>query len=552
MTDRQDPGPRTAVDRGRPPAGGHGPPSAGPPPARPPAAPAQPRSGRWQRLARHPAVELTLLAVLLVLATVSRRLGYLFSHAFWLDEGWVADSVRAPFHQLRLLTSSTPIGWTALLRLVPDVGPPERLRLLPVAFAVAAVVPAYLLGRRLGRVQAVAAGLAAAVAPSAIANDDLKQYTADVFVTLLLLWLGARVEAGWNEPARRGPQRLLVLCGACVAAVLVSHATVFVSAAVFGALALRCLAERAWGRLRQVVGLGLAVGAVEAAVFGVFLSVGDNAAMRRYWAYAFVPVSEGPGRAVSFVARHLADTLGRAGFGPWALAAVLVLGGLAALWRGRLPATALAVPVLLAELVVAGAAHRYPFLDERTSLFVTVLLTVCGGLGVGALVAWSFRRPATVPVGLAAAGLAAALLVPASRQAVRTPMPGSTLRQQVAFVLAHRQPGDVVVVGRNASFAFAYYWPDRPTFSPTQADTAVLFQVDYPGRPELVVTHQRGQPGAAAAVREASARTRSGRVWLVLAEAGDGGPVWGRAAPTARRANDGRLPMLMLTRAAAG
>jgi hypothetical protein len=92
---------------------------------------------------RHPAVDVALVAVLLVLATVSRRLGYLFSHSFWLDEGWVADSVRAPLHQLRLLTSSTPIGWTLLLRLVPEVGPPERLRLLPIAFAVAAVVPAY-------------------------------------------------------------------------------------------------------------------------------------------------------------------------------------------------------------------------------------------------------------------------------------------------------------------------------------------------------------------------------------------------------------------------
>jgi hypothetical protein len=195
--------------------------------------------------------------------------------------------------------------------------------------------------------------------------------------------------------------------------------------------------------------------------------------------------------------------------------------------------------------VVAGAAHRYPFLDERTSLFVTVLFTVCAGLGVGAVVAWSFRRPATVPVGLAAAGLAAALLVTASREAFRTPMPGSSLRQQVAFVLDHRRPGDVVVVGRNASFAFAYYWPDRPTFTPTLSNTAVLFQVDYPGRPELVITHQRGQPGAEAAIREASARTRSGRVWLVLAEAGDGGPTWGRAAPTAHKANNGRLPLLL-------
>jgi hypothetical protein len=86
-------------------------------------------------------VDPVLVLGLLVLAMLSRRFGYLFSHSFFLDEGWVADSVRAPLQQLRLLTSSTPIGWTLLLRLVPPVGPPERLRLLPIAFAVAAVVP---------------------------------------------------------------------------------------------------------------------------------------------------------------------------------------------------------------------------------------------------------------------------------------------------------------------------------------------------------------------------------------------------------------------------
>jgi hypothetical protein len=507
-------------------------------PAPPPHSPAEP-PGAWRRLARGRTADPALVAALLVVATLSRRLGYLFSHSFWLDEGWVADSVRAPLHQLRLLTSSTPIGWTLLLRLVPPVGPPERLRALPIAFAVAAVVPAYLLGRRLGRVQAIAAGLAAAVAPSALANDDLKQYTADVFVTLLLLSLAAWVESGWSE------RRLAVLCAACVPAVLVSHVTVFVSAALVGALALRCLAERRWERLRWVVGLGLAVALVEGVVYLVFLSVGDNAGMQRYWAPFFVPLSSGPRRAAAFLASHLAATLGRAGFGPWALAALLALVGLAALWRGRLPATALAVPLLLAELVAAGAAHRYPFLDERTSLFFTVLVTVCGGLGVGALLALALRRPLTVPLGLAVAGLAAALLLPASRAAVRTPMPGSSLRQQVAFVLAKRQPGDVVVVGRGASFAFAYYWPQRPTFVRTHTGSAVLFQVEYPDRPDLVVTHVRGQADADAAVRQARARTRSGRIWLVLAEAGDGGPIWPTAAPGAHRADGSRLPLLL-------
>ena len=54
------------------------------------------------------------------------------------------------------------------------------------------------------------------------------------------------------------------------------------------------------------------------------------------------------------------------------------------------------------------------------------------------------------------------------------------MRQQVDYVLGHRQPDDVVVVGWAASFPLAYYWPERPTFAPTTIPTAVLFQVQYP------------------------------------------------------------------------
>jgi hypothetical protein len=479
---------------------------------------ARPTPSRWW-------VDVALVAALLSVATVARRPGYLFSHAFWLDEGWVADSVRAPLHQLRLLTSSTPIGWTLLLRLVPDVGPPERLRFLPLLFGGLSVVAAYLLGRRLGRGAAVAAGLGAALAPTALRNHSLKQFSADAFVTLLLLWLTTRVEARWT----RG--RLAALCLVCVPALLVSHVTLFVSGAVLGALAVRSLVERRWERLGWLVGLGAGVAAAATAVYLTFAAAGDNDAMRRWWASWMVPVGDGLGPAVAVVAARFADVLGRVGFGPWPLAAAAVTAGLVSLWRSGLPATAVAVCLLAVELVLAGATQRYPFLNDRTSLFFTSLLTVCGALGVFAVLRWSARRPVTVPLGVVAAVTAGVLLVPAAYDQAMQPMPASTIRQQVSYVLAHRRPGDVIVVGPAASFAFGYYWPERPTFVPATVRTAVLFEVHYPGHDDLVVVHQRRRPELIhGAVREAAARSSSGRVWLLLAESGDGDPTWRQAS----------------------
>src|SRR6266568_3508799 len=151
---------------------------------------------------------------------------------------------------------------------------------------------------------------AVAVAPGMLYRRSLKQYTAEVFVALLLLWLGSRVEAQWS------PRRVVTLCLACVPAMLVSNTTVFVSAAVLGALALRELWRRDWLRLAWVLAGGAGVVAVEGLVYATFAAGGNNAGMRAFWAHAFVPLSAGPGRAAGFVVTASRLELARIGFGP--------------------------------------------------------------------------------------------------------------------------------------------------------------------------------------------------------------------------------------------
>ena len=109
----------------------------------------------------------------------------------------------------------------------------------------------------------------------------------------------------------------------------------------------------------------------------------------------------------------------------------------------------------------------------------------------------------------------AVLLVPGWVRAGRGDIPGEDVKAQVADVLARSRPGDAVLVTFAASFAFAYYWPDRPTFVPTTVNTAVSFMPTFPGRPELVLVHQ---PRSARAMVEGLDRGLSlgrGRVWVV-------------------------------------
>ncbi|HEY6790034.1 MAG TPA: hypothetical protein VI365_22270, partial [Trebonia sp.] len=132
-----------------------------------------------------------LVLALLVLAV--HNVSYMLNQPFWTDEDWVALTTKFPLSQLPATTSSTPIGWSVLLRLVTVSGT-QTARLLPLAFAGAAVVVAYWFARRLEwsrREISVGAGVLAAIAmllvPAMLIRDDLKQYTGDAFFAVLAL-----------------------------------------------------------------------------------------------------------------------------------------------------------------------------------------------------------------------------------------------------------------------------------------------------------------------------------------------------------------------------
>jgi hypothetical protein len=451
---------------------------------------------------------------LTVLAVAIRDPRYLLTRPFWLDEGWVVDSVRAPLHQLDLLTSSTPIGWTLLLRLVPPVGGPERYRLLPLAFAALTALAAWWLGRTLspGRwawLYGLCCGVAGAASAAVLSHTWLKQYTAEAFVALALAVLLARVERAWSW------RSLAAFAGAGVAGFLVSNTAPLVSAAGVGGLWLTTLAGRRWARLPALAATTAVLGLADVVLYQALAGDGGTLPLRRYWRLRYLSLDDGVGNAAHLIWQRLAAELGGLGWGPWWLALALVGVGLVTLWRAGLPALALAVPAVVAELVVLGFAGAYPFLEPRTAMFYAALLTVTAAAGLATLVRLGLRRRATAPVAVAGAVLVGVLLVPGWVRAGRGDIPGEDVKAQVADVLARKRPGDAVLVTFAASFSFAYYWPDRPTFVPTTVNTAVGFMPTFPDRSGLVLVHQPRSGRAMVEGLDRAVRLGQGRVWVV-------------------------------------
>ena len=451
---------------------------------------------------------------LTVLAVAIRDPRYLLTRSFWLDEGWVVDSVRAPLHQLELLTSSTPIGWTLLLRLVPPVGGPERYRLLPLAFAALTALAAWRLGRMLGPDRwswlfGLCCGVAGAASAAVLNHTWLKQYTAEAFVAVALALLLARVERSWSW------RSLAAYAGAGIAGFLVSNTAPLVSAAGLGGLWLVTLAARRWSRLPALAATTAVLGLADAVLYQALADNGGTLALRRYWRLRYLSLDDGIGNAAHLIWQRLAAELGSLGWGPWWLAVALIGVGLVTLWRAGLPALALAVPAVGAELVVLGFAGRYPFLERRTAIFYAALLTVTAAAGLATLARLGLSRRAGAPVAVVGLVLVGVLLVPGWARAGRGDIPGQDVKAQVADVLARSRPGDPVLVTFGATFSFAYYWPDRPTFVPNTVNTAVSFMPTFPGRPELVLVHRPGGTRALVEGLDRGLRLGQGRVWVV-------------------------------------
>jgi hypothetical protein len=466
---------------------------------------------RWRRTAETLAVLLLGLLVLVV-----HDVGYLLRQPFWNDEAWVAVTSRFPLSQLPATTSSTPIGWSVLMRLL-TVGGEQTSRLLPLAFAGAAVVIAYWFGRRLGWPRpevSVAAGLLAGAAvllvPAMLVRDDLKQYTADACMALLVLALTSRLERDWSRPA------LVALSTAVWGGMLFSDASAFAGVAAFGAVCVVQLAQRAWRRLAEVAAVGAGTAVLMLGVYEGFDARAAVPGLTAYWSNFYFPVGHGAQAGIEFLTSHF-DTVGAYfGLGPAWLALPLVLAGLVTIFRLGRPATAVTVAVLWPEMLAASAAQKYPFLDLRTSTFLFAITAAVAAIGVAGVC--SLLRPrlrGTLAAGLAV--LAVAAFVVQAQPYVRSHLiPGDDVRDQARYVAAHLARGDVVLVNLNSNWGFAYYW--QAGLPARRADAAVLqgYEAYFPGQPDIVVARNRDAAGVDAALSQALARRSAcGRIWLV-------------------------------------
>jgi len=449
------------------------------------------------------------LAVLLV-----HDVPYMLHHSLWVDEAWVADSVRARITLVPSMTSSTPLGWTLLLRLVP-FGGPQRLRLVPLAFTMLAAAAGYLLGRelRLNRyVTGILTGAAVLLSPALLLRDDLKQYTAEAFACLVLWVLVARVENEWRL------RRLIAIAAVGSFGLLFANTVIFIGVAAMASLALACLVRRDYRRLPAIAGASAGMLIVSLVIYVTVIHRGVTPRLVADWHAHYMPTAS-PSAAAHFLSRQLQHLAPYMGFRPLIIDAAAALAGIAALIWLRRYALAAMFPIMLALVIVASAARKYPFGDLRTSTFWLVTVPVLMAIAVAAAAQLAGRIDRRLP--LLVAVVALAVWVPATNKYIRFhSIPNEDVHSEISYLEAHFRHGDVVLVSYGASFGFAYYYPATPSF-PADAITPNGHGVAYPQLPWTVVMTARQPVDIANALRTAQKKIAAepasarGRIWIV-------------------------------------
>jgi len=403
------------------------------------------------------AVDVVIAAVLVASVFVVHPVSYVFHYPLWLDEAWVGTLARAPLGKALTFSSSTPIGWLMLVRLVPG-GRGEQLRVVPLLFSAASVVTAYLLARSLPwsstfarRVIGVAVAIAVLLVPASLMRNDLKQYTGDVFFALLLFALGARAERS------TGSKTLVELGIATLVATLFSSTAAFVAAAVFGGLAGAAGLKRSRTQVRMILVAGAATGVGVALYFALVVIPHTNPALRDFWDYFYLPTTPHVLSTIWGRAAYISPVVGLS------LVAALVLfaAGCRVLAQLGRPALGLAFAMLWIEMIVVAMARRYPFLEARTSTFLLVVSMVPITIGVVGLAQLLRARSNVLAVGLVV--LVLMMFLPGALPYVRWhSIPAEDSRSATLYVARHRQPGDVILVTLASSYGFSYYWPKTP------------------------------------------------------------------------------------------
>lgn len=484
----------------------------------------------------------------LVSGIVLRLLQFLANRSLSQDEAMLAlniihRSFSGLFHQLDFLQGA-PQGFLILQKLaVILLGNSEySLRVVPFICGSLALVLIVPLARETVRPMAVLLAVAFFAVSDPLINWTVydKQYAVDVLMAVVVLWVGLRSA---NRPQRGLEIVLFSVSG--VAAVWLSHPSVFVLAGVSTALVVGSLIERDWRRVLVisaasgpwVLSFGVFVltslhelGDLQSAIgggAGGHLSSGSSGSSK------LTSLKEDFGQfryvsGVPHVLEHGGNDVGQLIF---AIALSFCAVGLFTL-TGKKLEKQIALLAPLVFMLIAWGVHKYP-LFGRTQLFLVpsfVLLLAQGATS-------AILKPRCVSARAGSAACTALVLVAMAAPALKHiahPRRFEDMKPVLNYLGDHQLRGDTVYVYYTGQYQLRYYlecgcagpgfqrarkaglWQTRPGLGGFDEFAPALNSVS----PQLIIAPFRGRNPQPYVVDLDAFRGRK-RVWVLLSSLED-------------------------------
>ncbi len=390
---------------------------------------------------------------------VLRLTQYLSNRSLWLDEAYLALNIinRSFSELLQPLDTfqAAPVGFLIVEKLfVQALGTSEYvLRLLPFLCGIISLFLFCRLATHYIATKAVpiALGLFAVSDSLIYYSSEVKQYSGDVVIGLLLLY----VAAIYIQSERLTTSRIILFGAIGAIAIWFSHPAVFILAGVGASLTLFCLSAKEWSRIgRLSIIYAIWILSFAACYFVSLRDLSHHEHLLNYWGGRFIPFPPMSFSDAKWLVKAFFEIFDEpAGLSLYHIGGLTFLIGCIAMFREKRKAFFVLISPILFVLLASGL-HRYPF-SGRLLLFIAPLLLLFVAEGAEQIRAKTRRN---LPIiGIALIGL---LVFPpllfASYHLIK-PRTREEIKPVISYVVDHQQDGDLLYVYYGSWPAFEFY-----------------------------------------------------------------------------------------------
>ena len=387
-----------------------------------------------------------------------RLAGYLTGRSLWLDEARLAlNIVNRSFLQLLQpldYKQGAPVGFLLIEKvMVLTFGNNEySLRLIPFLAGIVSLLIFYNIATHYlkTRTMPIALGLFAISMPLIYYSSEVKQYSSDVAIGLLLYWTTIFIQN------RFSPSRMVLFGIIGAIAVWFSHPAIFILGGVAISLTSFCLVKRKWRKCAWLAGVYSLWALSFVALYFVSLrDLSANEDLLDYWSGSFMPF---PPLSFSNARWFINTFLGIFG-DPVGLKLTgiavftFLMGSLSMFYKKRKEFFILIIPILLALL--ASGFHLYPF-KGRLLLFIVPAILILIVAGIEQIRSSTKAYSMTIVIILVSLVFLHPL-ISISQYLVGDSRLKQEIKPVISYVNTHQQDEDILYLYYGAQDAFRYY-----------------------------------------------------------------------------------------------